>query len=61
MPSKTAEEYSTIKIPKELAALIDDVLEKKLLGYRTRAELVNTAIREYICKIMKKEEPNSLK
>jgi len=56
MPSKTAESYITLKLPKELAILIDRVLEEKMLGFRTRAELVNTAVREYIEKIKKLDQ-----
>ncbi|BBL45986.1 ribbon-helix-helix domain-containing protein [Metallosphaera sedula] len=40
------DEYVTIKIPSELAELIDKVIESKRYGYRSRAEFVNEAIRE---------------
>jgi len=38
--------YVTIKIPKELADLIDKVIESKRFGYRSRAEFINEAIRQ---------------
>jgi metal-responsive CopG/Arc/MetJ family transcriptional regulator len=39
-------EYTTVKIPTELAKRLDSV--SKDLGYRSRAEIVNDAIRRYI-------------
>jgi metal-responsive CopG/Arc/MetJ family transcriptional regulator len=39
------EDYVTVKIPKELADEIDRIIKSKTLGYRTRAEMVNDAIR----------------
>ena len=41
--SKT--EYVTIRIPKELAEDIDEILRSGIHGYRSRAELANEAIR----------------
>ena len=43
MKSKT--KYVTIRIPKELADEIDRILEVGTLGYRSRAEIANEAIR----------------
>jgi len=37
--------YVTIRIPRELANQIDQIINSSGLGYRTRAELVNEAIR----------------
>jgi len=43
---KTREDvYVTIRIPRELANEIDQIINSSGLGYRTRAELVNEAIR----------------
>jgi metal-responsive CopG/Arc/MetJ family transcriptional regulator len=38
--------YINVKIPVELAKEIDKLIEKKGLGYRSRAEFVAEAIRE---------------
>ena len=37
--------YVTVRIPRELANEIDQIINSSGLGYRTRAELVNEAIR----------------
>ncbi len=42
----TRREYATVKIPAELAAILDG--NWKELGYRSRAEIVNDAIRRFI-------------
>jgi metal-responsive CopG/Arc/MetJ family transcriptional regulator len=39
------EDYVTLKIPKALADEIDQIIDSKTLGYRSRAEMVNDAIR----------------
>ena len=39
-------QYVNVKIPVELADEVDKVLEKKLLGYRSRAEFVAEAVRD---------------
>jgi len=46
-------DYKTVKIPSELAAKLDALARG--LGYRSRAEIVNDAIRRFI------EERASLK
>ncbi len=46
MVSKMRKEYTTVKIPTELANLLEDVV--KNLGYSSRAEIVNDAIRRFI-------------
>jgi len=38
--------YATVKIPQELAAKLDEFVAD--LGYRSRAEIVNHAIRRFI-------------
>jgi len=40
--------YVTLKIPKALADEIDQIIQSKTLGYRSRAELVTDAIRHRI-------------
>jgi metal-responsive CopG/Arc/MetJ family transcriptional regulator len=42
------EDYVTLKIPKALADGIDQMIESKTLGYRSRAEIVNDALRRRI-------------
>jgi len=46
-------QYVNVKIPVELADEIDKILEKKLLGYRSRAELVAEAIRDKLIQVKK--------
>jgi len=45
--------YVNIKIPVELADEIDKILEKKLLGYRSRAEFVTESIRDKLIQVKK--------
>jgi len=42
------EDYVTLKIPKALADEIDQIIQSKTLGYRSRAELASDAIRRRI-------------
>jgi len=42
------ENYVTLKIPKALADEIDQIIQSKTLGYRSRAELASDAIRRRI-------------
>jgi metal-responsive CopG/Arc/MetJ family transcriptional regulator len=42
------ENYVTIKVPKALAVEIDQLIEQGIMGYRSRAEMVNDAIRRRI-------------
>ena len=37
--------YVTVRIPRALAEEIDEVLRSRIHGYRSRAEIVNEAIR----------------
>ena len=39
------QKYVTIRIPKELADEIDEILDLGTHGYRSRAELVNESVR----------------
>ena len=43
--------YATIKLPKDLVAQIDYVLEQQNLGYASRAELVKDAVRSFLAKM----------
>ena len=42
------ENYVTLKVPRALADEIDQLIESGTLGYRSRAEMVNDAIRRRI-------------
>jgi metal-responsive CopG/Arc/MetJ family transcriptional regulator len=46
--TETEDNYVTVRIPKELAGEIDKIIESGMLGYRSRAEMVNEAIRRRI-------------
>ncbi len=46
-------QYANIKIPIELANEVDKILEKKLLGYRSRAEFVAEAVRDKLIQVKK--------
>jgi metal-responsive CopG/Arc/MetJ family transcriptional regulator len=50
-------EYTTVKIPTELARRLDSV--GKNLGYTSRAEIVNDAIRRFI-ELRNREEEDEL-
>jgi len=50
---KVAKRYVNVKIPVELADEIDKILERKLLGYRSRAEFVAEAIRDKLIQVKK--------
>ena len=43
--------YVNVKIPVELSEEIDKLIEKKVLGYRSRAEFVAEAIREKLMQV----------
>ena len=43
--------YVTAKIPETLASDIDNIVNKKILGYRSRGEFIMDAIREKLLKI----------
>jgi metal-responsive CopG/Arc/MetJ family transcriptional regulator len=45
--------YLNVKLPVELADEVDEVLEKKLLGYRSRAEFVAEAVRDKLLQVKK--------
>jgi metal-responsive CopG/Arc/MetJ family transcriptional regulator len=43
--------YVNVKLPVELADEVDKILEKKLLGYRSRAEFVTEAVRDKLIQV----------
>jgi hypothetical protein len=45
--------YVNVKIPVELADEVDKILDKKLLGYRSRAEFVAEAVRDKLIQVKK--------
>jgi metal-responsive CopG/Arc/MetJ family transcriptional regulator len=46
-------QYVNVKIPIELADEVDKVVEKKILGYRSRAEFVADAVRDKLIQVKK--------
>ncbi len=50
------ERYVNIKVPEALAKDIDKLVQKKTLGYRSRAEFVIEAIREKLASIKRYEK-----
>jgi metal-responsive CopG/Arc/MetJ family transcriptional regulator len=54
------ENYVTLKIPKALADEIDKLIELGTLGYRSRAEMVNDAIRHRIEELSVQKKQNGL-
>jgi metal-responsive CopG/Arc/MetJ family transcriptional regulator len=46
-------QYVNVKIPVQLADEIDKIIEKKLLGYRSRGEFVAESVREKLIQIKK--------
>ena len=46
-------QYVNVKIPVELADEVDKVLERRLLGYRSRAEFVAEAVRDKLIQVRK--------
>ena len=45
--------YVNVKLPVELGDEVDKILEKKLLGYRSRAEFVAEAVRDKLLQLKK--------
>ncbi len=46
-------QYINVKIPIELANEVDKILDKKLLGYRSRAEFITEATRDKLLQLKK--------
>ena len=44
--------YTTVAIPDELAKEVDKIIEKKVLGYRSRGEFVAEATRGKLVQII---------
>jgi len=42
---KSEDDYVTVRIPRQLADEIDEIIRSGKLGYRSRAEIVNEALR----------------
>ena len=51
MSSEKNELYTTIKLPKEFMEMIDTLVDDSKLGFTSRAEVVKTAVREYVIKL----------
>jgi len=49
--------YVNVKVPEELAEEIDSVVEKRVLGYRSRSEFIMEAIREKLSAVKRFERP----
>jgi hypothetical protein len=47
------QQYVNVKIPIELAEEVDKIIEKKTLGYRSRAEFVAESIRQKLIEVKK--------
>ena len=45
--------YVNIKLPVELADEVDKIVDKKLLGYRSRGEFVAEAVRDKLIQVKK--------
>jgi len=45
--------YVNVKVPEELAREIDKLIDKKVLGYRSRAEFIIEAIREKLSSVQR--------
>jgi metal-responsive CopG/Arc/MetJ family transcriptional regulator len=43
--------YVNVKLPVELGDEVDKIVEKKLLGYRSRAEFVAEAVRDKLLQV----------
>ena len=41
-------DYTTIKLPKELLERIDDIIDSKKYGFKTKPEFIKEAIREHL-------------
>jgi len=42
----STDEYTTVRLPKELMEEIDSILKRGVMGYKSRAEFIKEAIRE---------------
>jgi metal-responsive CopG/Arc/MetJ family transcriptional regulator len=56
MPSNDeskSDEYTTVRLPKELIAEIDEIIRLKIRGYRSRAEFIKEATRRSLEELKK--------
>jgi hypothetical protein len=51
------DEYTTVRLPKELMDEIDQIIKHGTMGYKSRAELVKEAIRDKLKTIPQTPEP----
>jgi hypothetical protein len=53
----STDEYTTVRLPKELMDEIDQIIKHGTMGYKSRAELVKEAIRDKLKTIPQTPEP----
>jgi metal-responsive CopG/Arc/MetJ family transcriptional regulator len=41
-----SDNYTTVRLPKELIQEIDEIIKRKIRGYRSRSEFIKEAIRK---------------
>jgi len=51
-------EYTTVKIPKDVKKLVNKILDKKELGFQSTAEVVKASIRDLYDKYIGFEKKN---
>jgi len=51
--SGVVQTYVNVKVPEELAREIDKLVDRKVLGYRSRAEFIIEAIREKLSSVQR--------
>jgi len=49
------QKYVSVSIPEALANKVDEILESGNWGFRTRAEIVNEALREFLLRLKSSE------
>jgi len=52
MTNMAAKKYITVRIPKELANEIDELMKTLARGYTSRAEFIKEAVRQKIERVM---------
>jgi len=57
----TNDGYTTIKLPKEFAKLIDELVDDEKLGFSSRTEVVKSAVRDYYERMKKFGKDSTLK
>jgi metal-responsive CopG/Arc/MetJ family transcriptional regulator len=57
----STDEYTTVRLPKELMEEIDSILKRGVMGYKSRAEFIKEVIREKLnLKSFLKKKPFSI-